>query len=415
MSWLSRFGVRVACVWVALASVGLVLRPLGQYGIYRSLWERIVPPVGHHLLGVEGPIVAAMTGSGDSMFSWVQTFCEMVLALAVAGVWVALDRRGSRDRATAEVLRVTVRYSLAWAMLGYGIVKLCKTQFPFPGGERLLQPYGESSPMGLLWTFMGYSTPFNVFAGALESVGALFLFFRRTTMLGALMLAGVMSNVVMLNLCYDVPVKLYSMQLFGLTLLLLARDGQRLLSFLVLNRATAAAPIAAALPWPRLERVRPWLKAVVIAGMLWQIVSEEVEYRASYGPDAPAPRYFGVWAVESFVADGELHPPLTTDEARWSAVSVTRNGRFIVVGMSGGWQRFSLTQSEDGATFTIKSMERPAEEWSLAVAPASETELELRGRVGEHDLVVGLRRRELGEFPLASRGFHWVSESPYNR
>lgn len=415
MKLFERYGVRFACVWVALASVGLVLRPIGQYAIYANLWARVVPAVGHRLLGIEGEIAPRMTGSGDTMFAWVQTFSEVLLSLAVAALWARLDRSGSRDRRTAEVLRVVVRYSLAWAMIGYGIVKLWKTQFPFPSGERLLQPYGESSPMGLLWTFMGYSTPYNIFTGGLETLGALLLFFRRTTMLGALILAGVLANVVMLNFCYDVPVKLYSMQLLGLALLLLARDARRLLAFLVLNRATPPASLAAPLPWPKLERARPWLKAALIAGILWQTVSEEAEYVAQYGPNAPAPRYFGVWEVESFVADGVSHAPLVTDTERWRAASVTRNGRFIVVGMGGGWQRFNLTQSEDGATFTIKSMDRPGEEWSLSVSAKSESELDLQGRVGERDLVVGLRRRELAEFPLVSRGFHWVSEFPYNR
>ncbi|MBL8741959.1 MAG: hypothetical protein JNK04_12720 [Myxococcales bacterium] len=82
--------------------------------------------------------------------------------------------------------------------------------------------------------------------------------------------------------------------------------------------------------------------------------------------------------------------------------------------MSGAWQRFNLTQSEGGTTFTLKSMEHPDDEWTLAVS-GSEGELELEGRVGEHTLVVHLRRRETGEFPLVARGFHWVNEYPNNR
>jgi hypothetical protein len=41
------------------------------------------------------------------------------------------------------------------------------------GGDRLLKPYGESSPMGLLWTFMGYSTGYNLFTGGAEALGGL--------------------------------------------------------------------------------------------------------------------------------------------------------------------------------------------------------------------------------------------------
>ncbi len=54
---------------------------------------------------------------------------------------------------------------------------------------------------------MGYSTPYNVFTGLVETVPAMLLFFRRTATLGALLLVAVLANVVMLNLCYDVPVE----------------------------------------------------------------------------------------------------------------------------------------------------------------------------------------------------------------
>jgi uncharacterized membrane protein YphA (DoxX/SURF4 family) len=415
MKQLQRFGLRFACLWVLLGTIGMLFGLTGQYAVYAGLWGLVVPAVGHGVLGIDTEIVPRMTGSGDYMFAWVQTLCEICLSAVGAMVWTALDRQARHDARLAEILRVTVRYSLAWIMLGYGIVKVFKTQFPFPGGERLLQPYGESSPMGLLWTFMGYSTAYNVFTGGLELFGAVLLLFRRTTTLGALVLAGVLSNVLMLNICYDVPVKLFSMQLLALSLLLLAKDAPRLLAFLVQNRATAPAVIAAPLPWPRLERARPFLKGLLVCGMLYKTVANGFEYRRQWGPEAPEPPHFGVWEVESFTADGAVHPPLTTDAERWRAVSITRNGRFIVVSMSGGWQRFNLTQSEDGGTFTLKSIQDPSQEWSLAVTRREQTELGLAGRVGERDLVVVLRRRELGEFPLVSRGFHWVNEFPNNR
>jgi hypothetical protein len=40
-------------------------------------------------------------------------------------------------------------------MLVYGFIKVFPTQFHLPGPGRLVQPYGDSSPMALLWTFMG--------------------------------------------------------------------------------------------------------------------------------------------------------------------------------------------------------------------------------------------------------------------
>ena len=62
------------------------------------------------------------------------------------------------------------------------------------------------------------------------------LFFRRTVLLGGMGAAGVM-NVVLLNYCYDVPVKLLSTHLFLMALFLLVPDAGRLWAVLVMNRA----------------------------------------------------------------------------------------------------------------------------------------------------------------------------------
>jgi hypothetical protein len=69
--------------------------------------------------------------------------------------------------------------------------------------------------MGLLWTFMGASAAYTIFTGLGELVGGLLLTTRRTALAGALVSAAVMTHVAVLNFCYDVPVKLFSMVLSG--------------------------------------------------------------------------------------------------------------------------------------------------------------------------------------------------------
>ena len=98
-------------------------------------------------------------------------------------------------------------------LLSYGFAKVYKTQFPEPSLIRLLQPLGSFSPMGLAWTYMGFSEAYNMYTGMLEVLGGLLLIWRRTTTLGALLVAGVMSHVVVMNFTYDIPVKLLSMHL----------------------------------------------------------------------------------------------------------------------------------------------------------------------------------------------------------
>jgi uncharacterized membrane protein YphA (DoxX/SURF4 family) len=154
-------------------------------------------------------------------------------------VWSVLDRHRREYTKLHRWLRVLLRFSLGFTMCVYGAAKVIKSQFPFPHYERLLEPYGMSSPMALLWTFMGYSMPYNVFAGAGEMLAGILVFFRRTTTVGALLGIAVLSNVVMLNFSYDVPVKLFSSMLLLMSIFLVLPDARRLIDAFLLNRPVA--------------------------------------------------------------------------------------------------------------------------------------------------------------------------------
>src|SRR5262249_7130343 len=163
-------------------------------------------------------------GSGDSTYKYVQVFCFLVMALAVTLVWTIRDRQRLRYPRLYEGLRIYVRFALGAAMIVYGADKVIQSQFPAPPLDRLLQPYGDASPMGLAWTFMGASRAYNIFAGAAELIGGLLLTVRRTTLLGALVSLGALSNVVALNFCYDVPDKLYPSYLLAMAVFLIVPD-----------------------------------------------------------------------------------------------------------------------------------------------------------------------------------------------
>jgi hypothetical protein len=133
-------------------------------------------------------------------------------------------------------------------LLTYGFAKVPPQQFTMPGADLLLRTYGDSSPMGLLWTFMGFSPAYTMFAGLAELVPGFLLLFRRTATLGALVGTATMLNVVVLNFCYDVPVKLFSAHLLAALVVIALPDVPRLVNLFVLNRPVAARP-ALNLPW----------------------------------------------------------------------------------------------------------------------------------------------------------------------
>ena len=120
---------------------------------YRQTWDKVVLWVGRHVFHVE--ITFRPAGSGDTTWNYVQVLCFAVLAAAVAILWSLVDRRRPNYRGLHHWLRVYVRFFVAFFMLSYGAVKVIQSQFPAPEADRLLVSYGESSPMRLLWTFMG--------------------------------------------------------------------------------------------------------------------------------------------------------------------------------------------------------------------------------------------------------------------
>ena len=97
-----------------------------------------------------------------------------MVALAAAVVWTIVSRRLEYRRLFGWV-HLFLRYYVAIIMLIYGAFKVVDTQFPPPTLEALSQPVGALTPMGLLWTFMGYSVPYATFGGLGEVVGAVLL------------------------------------------------------------------------------------------------------------------------------------------------------------------------------------------------------------------------------------------------
>src|SRR5262249_38207704 len=97
---------------------------------YRAGWDAVVLWVGQHVFGVE--ITFRPAGSGDTTWNYVQVFCFLVLAAAVALVWSLLDRRRPNYARLHHGLRVYVRFYVAAIMISYGAVKVIKSQFPTP-------------------------------------------------------------------------------------------------------------------------------------------------------------------------------------------------------------------------------------------------------------------------------------------
>ncbi|WP_342376590.1 hypothetical protein NVS55_35380 [Myxococcus stipitatus] len=382
-----------------------------------TFWQPLEVWLARHVFGHDLVVPTGPSGSGDKAVDYAHMAFMLTLSFLVAGVWSFIDRRRMEYVKAHDLLRVYVRYILAFAMLTYGFAKVIKTQFPFPNLERLSQPVGDMSPMGLLWTFMGYSPGYNLFTGGAEALGGLLLLFRRTTTLGALVVIGVMVNVVALNFFYDVPVKLYSTLLVSLAVFLLLPDLRRLADVLIFNRATQPAVLAT--PFAFSSRVT-WalrgVKGVFIGWMLYSNVSQGLSMYQKRGDAAPNPPLYGLYEVESFTRDGQVLPPLLGDPHRWRAFIVNRYGP-TVRKMDDSRKRYYGTYEEGSTSFTFAESRQPdAVKVTLDVEQPAPEHLVLKGPYEGATIEVKLRKVDTSsKFLLVGRGFNWVQELPFNR
>lgn len=341
------FDLEIDASWVAATEI--VDEAIGDYSSAYGDAERwAVDRVAMDVFGLdEQP--DRPRGSGDPTYSYLLFAIHLVLAAFVCVIWSLLDRRRRGHPKLFAWFLIGVRVILGFTMLSYGLSKIIPSQFPpFLLLERLLAPYGDSSPMNILWSFMSSSEAYTIFGGAGEVIGGLLLFWRRTATLGALVTAAVMINVAALNYCYDVPVKLYSSHLAFMAFIIMLPDLRRLVDILLLNRATERRDLR----YPHL----PIIGTVVKLLMLFVIVAPGIHSRLQrYAGYDDVPDLYGIWDVERFVVDGVESPPLVTDVGRWRHLVVDRWGRNAVVRMDGMRTGHQLQYDSEAETLELSS------------------------------------------------------------
>lgn len=371
-----------------------------------------------YLFGLPEPVPIVPTGSGDTMMGWALQAAWLLLAVIITLVWSLLDRKRLEYRRLHQWFRVYVRFGLATIMFSYGFAKIIPTQMPGPFLERLVQPFGEFSPMGVLWTFMSVSDVYQIFTGFGEAIGGLLLVFRRTVTLGALLLIAVLSNVVLMNFTFDVPVKLYSTNLLLMAVFLALPDVRRLLNVLVLNRTATARTLTPLFSrrWANAAGVA--LRTVFVAWVLWGMVQRGLGNYRQLGPDAPKSPVFGIWDVEEVTRNAEVQPPLLTDSLRPRRVVFGELNRAVFRSVSDSVERYGVRLDSTKQEITLVSRFEPTAPSGgrvLRYARPDSVHLVLTEVVNGDSVAVRLRRVDERRFLLLTRGFHWIQEQPFNR
>jgi uncharacterized membrane protein YphA (DoxX/SURF4 family) len=382
-----------------------------------SLWpmRQITFWVAAHVFHAKLPLVYTDSGSGDKTFDWVLVFWLLVAALLVAGLWSLLDRKRDNHIALRKWFRLFIRFALAGQLLIYGMSKVVPLQMPFPYLTRMIEPLRDFSPMGVLWSSIGASPAYEMFAGSAELLAGILLIFPRTTMLGALIAAADMIQVFMLNMTYDVPVKLLSFHLLLLALLLLAPEFHRLADFLFRNRTAAAPNQPALFQSPRANRIA--LGVQIVFG-LWLLGANAYGSHTSwhtYGGGRIKSPLYGIWNVDELWIDGQIRSPLLTDYDRWRRAIFDFPDSMIFQRMDDSFAYYGVSINMNDKTITLSKGRDKNWKGNFNFQQDTEDRLLLDGNMGGHKMHLQLQLVDRSKFMLVSRGFHWIQEYPFNR
>lgn len=421
--WLAlrQFGSRFVCAYLVLYTFPGIIGYL-RFDITQSFsqwyfdsfvglayWTEV------HLFGLATPVPFAFTGSSDTLARYATQVDVLLLTIVVAVGWSIAFRHRVRNARMHEWLRVWVRLNLATFMLGYGFAKVFQTQFGSLSLERYMQPLGEYSPMGLLWTFMSYSPSYNLFGGAVEVVGALLLVFRRTATLGALILVGTMANVAMLNFAYDVPVKIFSLNLLLMAVFIAAPDISRLVNVLLLDRPTSPREVPALFNNPRLKYAAPAVAMLLIGYIVWIDVAGELSTLRDRRSSAAAAVLRGIYDVETFHRNGAVSLPLLSDSMRWRRVIFSDDGRVALRTMSDSVERYVVAVDTVRRALTFTRRAAPKLTLTMTYDQPDHDHVVLQGNFGGDSIVARLRRFDEAKLLLKRSGFRWIQERPFNR
>jgi hypothetical protein len=396
---------------------GLISIPKMEILDPSSLWpmRQITFWTAAHIFHARLPLVYTGSGSGDKTFDWVLAFCLLVFAALATAIWSVLDRRRENYVTLYKWFRLFIRFALAGQMFGYGMDKLIPLQMPFPYLTRLLEPFGNFSPMGVLWSSVGASPAYEIFTGFAEMLGGILLIAPRTTMLGALVCVADTTQVFMLNMTYDVPVKLFSFHLVLMALFLVAPEFQRLADFFFRNRTVAPSAQPQLFQTRRANRIA--IAAQIVFG-IWMVGTAAYGGWGdwhTYGGGRPKSPLYGIWSVDELSIDGQIRSPLLTDYDRWHRAIFDFPEAVAFQRMDDSLARYGASINVNDKTLALTKVSDKNWKANFTFQRVAQDQLILDGNMDSHNIHMRLQLADRGKFLLVSRGFHWIQEYPFNR
>ena len=225
----------------------------------------------------------------------------------------------------------------------------------------------------------------------------------------------VTANIVAINFCFDVPVKIFSSMLFLMAVFIAAPDIHRLIQFFILNRDSRLKSYAPSYKSKSWKFILLFIKMIFIASILYNYTKQAIQAKEQYGDEAPKPKLYGNYRVETYYKYGIIIPPLRTDKTRWNKIIFSEFDRGAVQTMDDTLQAYTYHLNPD--TNEIRFNNRNTDEliYIFKYLQIDKDHIEMKSESPDESIYMKLLRLETGDYLLMKRGFHWINEYPFNR
>lgn len=245
-------------------------------------------------------------------------YTSISLALAVGfgvlygATWIQMGKRVNTPRRHAR-MRALLRYWLAFSISIYGFAKVFKTQFA-PMFTRDDMAVGALNGFQLTWSYFAHSYTLALLIAGLQIGGSALLLWRRTSLLGGVILLPVMINIVLINYFYHIAIgAFYNSVLFSLGLIYLLLLHWKELVALFLS-APAHPPVTAS----RVPGFFFRLSAIAVPCVILMIVVHRT----------PVTPLAGKWRVERLVRNRDTvkRRDWESNGEAWTSVYIEERG-----------------------------------------------------------------------------------------
>ena len=244
-----------------------------------------------------------------------QLVLSIPFGFGAAYFWHAAEKKGRIDSLKwYAVGQAILRCWLAFELSLYGFAKILGTQFTHALSLNDVT-VSRLSGLELTWNYFGYSYVFAVIIALVQIGGSILLLFRRTTLLGAVILLPVLVNIFLIDLFYHIPV-LGNAMLFTLGLIFLLYLRRKDLIEVFLRWMPALPEIGRG--WMR------WgLRLLAIGGAFGIIYTISIHTHSVLE---------GKWHIEAFRRKGHLYrgDEWLTDSGSWTTLYLNQGGRIVL-------------------------------------------------------------------------------------